>query len=434
MYFQPFNGLLKLVDQKPTKTQLTMYKICTLLALFVVAIAASAQTSDDQINIYLNCPSCDINYIKNEINFVNYANDPLRAQVQILVSAQSTGAGGALHHLEFLGKETFEGDQFTLDFQAEATMTSLERQQGLVRILKLGLVPFVAQTPMAADLNLAVKKREQNTATTPVKKDKKPFDSWIFEAYSSFNWDKESLRSTLDLRYGLSAEYITPEWRIRVEPSFYYQERVVRSNEEEIHSYRRQKGYNSKVVKSLNQHWSLGFFNNMYSNTYNNVKLGLWIAPAVEFSLLPYSESVTREFTMAYHVGRLYNEYFEETIFLKNNDKIFSQFMDVNLRIRRQWGDVNVFMQGSCFLNDWSRNHLLLNGRVGVRVFKGMSFNVGGSFRIVNDQITLPRGNTTLEDVLLGQRQLATAFDSNVNFGLRYTFGALYNNVVNTRL
>ena len=411
-----------------------MYKICTLLALFVVAIAASAQTSDDQINIYLNCPSCDINFIKNEINFVNYANDPLRAQVQILVSTQSTGAGGALHHLEFLGKGNFEGDQFSLDYQAEATMTNLERQQGMARILKLGLVPFVAQTPMSADLNLAVKKHEPTNSSTPVKKDKKLLKSWIFEAYSSFNWDKESLRSTLDLRYGLSAEHITPEWRIRIEPSFYFQERVVRSNEEEIHSYRRQKGYNSKVVKSLNQHWSLGFFNNMYSNTYNNVKLGLWIAPAVEFSLLPYSESVTREFTMAYHVGRLYNEYYEETIFLKNNDKIFSQFMDVNLRIRRQWGDVNVFMQGSCFLNDWSRNHLLLNGRVGVRVFKGMSFNVGGSFRIVNDQITLPRGNTTLEDVLLGQRQLATAFDSNVNFGLRYTFGALYNNVVNTRL
>jgi hypothetical protein len=108
--------------------------------------------------------------------------------------------------------------------------------------------------------------------------------------------------------------------------------------------------------------------------------------------------------------------------------------MDVNLRLRRDWGDVTMFMQGSCFLNDWSRNHLSINGRVGVRVFKGMTFNMGGTFRIVNDQITLPRGNTTLEDILLGQKQLATAYNSNVNFGVRYTFGALYNNIVNTRL
>ena len=411
-----------------------MFKSILLLTLMGLGASAFAQTTEDQINIYLNCPSCDVNYVKNEINFVNYANDPLRAQVQILVSVQSTGAGGTLHHLEFLGKENFDGDQFSLDFQAEATLTNLERQQGLVRIIKLGLVPFVAQTPMAPDLNLAIKKQEPDSNSTSLKKTKKPLDSWIFEAYSSFNWDKESLRSTLDLRYGLSAELLSQDWRVRIEPSFYYQERVVRSNEEEIHSYRRQQGYNGKVVRSLNQHWSVGLINNVYSNTYNNVKLGLWIAPAVEFSLLPYSEVVTREFTVAYHMGRLYNQYFEETIFLKMNDKVFSHFMDVNLRMRRQWGDITMFMQGSCFLNDWSRNHLLLNGRVGVRVFKGMAFNVGGSFRIVNDQITLPRGDATLEDVLLGQRQLATAFDSNVNFGLRYTFGALYNNVVNTRL
>ena len=411
-----------------------MFKSILLLTLMGIGASAFTQTTEDQINIYLNCPSCDVNYVKNEINFVNYANDPLRAQVQILVSVQSTGAGGTLHHLEFLGKENFDGDQFSLDFQAEATLTNLERQQGLVRIIKLGLVPFVAQTPMAPDLNLAIKKQEPDSNSTSLKKTKKPLDSWIFEAYSSFNWDKESLRSTLDLRYGLSAELLSQDWRVRIEPSFYYQERVVRSNEEEIHSYRRQQGYNGKVVRSLNQHWSVGLINNVYSNTYNNVKLGLWIAPAVEFSLLPYSEVVTREFTVAYHMGRLYNQYFEETIFLKMNDKVFSHFMDVNLRMRRQWGDITMFMQGSCFLNDWSRNHLLLNGRVGVRVFKGMAFNLGGSFRIVNDQITLPRGDATLEDVLLGQRQLATAFDSNVNFGLRYTFGALYNNVVNTRL
>lgn len=411
--------------------------MCRILFLFVAlitSVAAFAQTAEDQINVYLNCPGCDLNYVKNEINFVNYANDPLRAQVHILVSTQTTGGSGAVHQLEFLGKEGFDGDKFTLKFQAEPTMTDLEKQQGLVRTLKLGLVPFVAQTPMAPTLNFTEKKAEAPKQTIPVGKSKKLMDSWLFETYANFNLDKESLRSTFDLRYGLYAEHLSPEWRIRIEPSFYFQERVVRTDEEEIRSYRRQNGYNGKIVKSLGKHWSLGVFNNIYSNTYNNVKLGMWIAPAVEYSFLPYSEVVTREFTVAYHIGRLSNRYFEETIFLKMEDKIYSHFMDVNLRLRREWGDVNMVMQGSCFLNDWSRNHLSINGRVGVRVFKGMTLNMGGTFRIVNDQITLPRGDTTLEDILLGQKQLATAYNSNVNFGVRYTFGALYNNVVNTRL
>lgn len=411
--------------------------MCRILIPFIVlmtSFTAYAQTAEDQINVFLDCPGCDLNYVKNEIKFVNYANDPLRAQVHILVSSQSTGGSGAVHQLEFLGKEGFDDDKFTLKFQAEPTMTDLEKQQGLVRTLKLGLVPFVAQTALASNFDLAVKNQEKPKETIPVGKGKKLMDSWLFEAYSNMNWDKESLRSTFDLRYGLYAEHLTPEWRIRIEPNFYFQERVVRTDEEEIRSYRRQNGYNGKVVKSLGEHWSLGVFNNIYSNTYNNVKLGMWLAPAIEYSILPYSEVVTREFTVAYHVGRLYNRYFEETIFLKMEDKVFSHVMDVNLRLRRDWGDVTMFMQGSCFLNDWSRNHLSINGRVGVRVFKGMTFNMGGTFRIVNDQITLPRGNTTLEDILLGQKQLATAYNSNVNFGVRYTFGALYNNVVNTRL
>ena len=411
--------------------------MCRILILFFVlttGVTTFAQTTEDQINVYLDCPGCDLNYVKNEIKFVNYANDPLRAQVHILVSSQSTGGSGAVHQLEFLGKEGFDDDKFTLKFQAEPTMTDLEKQQGLVRTLKLGLVPFVAQTALASNFDLAVKNQAKPKETIPVGKGKKLMDSWLFEAYSNLNWDKESLRSTFDLRYGLYAEHLTPEWRIRIEPNFYFQERVVRTDEEEIRSYRRQNGYNGKVVKSLGEHWSLGVFNNIYSNTYNNVKLGMWLAPAIEYSILPYSEVVTREFTVAYHVGRLYNRYFEETIFLKMEDKVFSHVMDVNLRLRRDWGDVTMFMQGSCFLNDWSRNHLSINGRVGVRVFKGMTFNMGGTFRIVNDQITLPRGNTTLEDILLGQKQLATAYNSNVNFGVRYTFGALYNNIVNTRL
>lgn len=411
--------------------------MCRILILFFALVTSAvsfAQTAEDQINVFLDCPGCDLNYVKNEIKFVNYANDPLRAQVHILVSSQSTGGSGAVHQLEFLGKEGFDDDKFTLKFQAEPTMTDLEKQQGLVRTLKLGLVPFIAQTALASNFDLAVKNQAKPKETIPVGKGKKLMDSWLFEAYSNLNWDKESLRSTFDLRYGLYAEHLTPEWRIRIEPNFYFQERVVRTDEEEIRSYRRQNGYNGKVVKSLGEHWSLGVFNNIYSNTYNNVKLGMWLAPAIEFSILPYSEVVTREFTVAYHVGRLYNRYFEETIFLKMEDKVFSHVMDVNLRLRRDWGDVTMFMQGSCFLNDWSRNHLSINGRVGVRVFKGMTFNMGGTFRIVNDQITLPRGNTTLEDILLGQKQLATAYNSNVNFGVRYTFGALYNNIVNTRL
>lgn len=56
------------------------------------------------------------------------------------------------------------------------------------------------------------------------------------------------------------------------------------------------------------------------------------------------------------------------------------------------------------------------------------------SDQIINDQISLPRGEASIEDILLGQSQLATNFETDLSFGLSYTFGSLYNNVINTRL
>ena len=76
--------------------------MCRIILLFFALVTSAttfAQTTEDQINVYLDCPGCDLNYVKNEIKFVNYANDPLRAQVHILVSSQTTGSSGAIHQL-----------------------------------------------------------------------------------------------------------------------------------------------------------------------------------------------------------------------------------------------------------------------------------------------------------------------------------------------
>ena len=86
------------------------------------------------------------------------------------------------------------------------------------------------------------------------------------------------------------------------------------------------------------------------------------------------------------------------------------------------------------FLNDFSKNRISLRARANVRVIKGLSINASGSYEIINDQISLPRGEASIEDVLLGQSQLATNFEADLSFGVSYTFGSLFNNVINTRL
>ena len=72
--------------------------------------------------------------------------------------------------------------------------------------------------------------------------------------------------------------------------------------------------------------------------------------------------------------------------------------------------------------------------RVAVRIFKGLAVRFSANVQLIRDQINLPVGDASLEDVLLRQRQIATDFTAGTSVGLSYTFGSAYNNIVNTRL
>ena len=72
-------------------------------------------------------------------------------------------------------------------------------------------------------------------------------------------------------------------------------------------------------------------------------------------------------------------------------------------------------------------------GNANIRIVRGLSFNFFGSISRVRDQVFLPRRGATDEDVLLRQRQLATDFDYNFRISLRFTFGSIFNNIVNPR-
>lgn len=64
---------------------------------------------------------------------------------------------------------------------------------------------------------------------------------------------------------------------------------------------------------------------------------------------------------------------------------------------------------------------------------EGLSLNFSASFEMIHDQLSLPAGDASLEDILLRQRELATEYNLNGSISLSYTFGSDFANVVNTR-
>jgi hypothetical protein len=69
-----------------------------------------------------------------------------------------------------------------------------------------------------------------------------------------------------------------------------------------------------------------------------------------------------------------------------------------------------------------------------VRLFQGFSVNMFGFYGLVRDQLFLPAGAASTEDVLLRQRQLETSFNYVTQIGFSYRFGSIFNNVVNPRV
>jgi hypothetical protein len=58
---------------------------------------------------------------------------------------------------------------------------------------------------------------------------------------------------------------------------------------------------------------------------------------------------------------------------------------------------------------------------------------MGGGFSLIRNQLSLVQGEASLEEVLLRQRELARNFNYFADFGVSYTFGSFFNNIVNPR-
>ena len=87
----------------------------------------------------------------------------------------------------------------------------------------------------------------------------------------------------------------------------------------------------------------------------------------------------------------------------------------------------------SHFLDDIEKNRLSLFANANFRIVRGLSINFFGNVSRVRDQVFLARRDATDDEVLLRQRALETDFDYFTNVSLRYTFGSIFNNIVNPR-
>ncbi|MFW6206979.1 MAG: hypothetical protein ACOC5J_03500, partial [Gemmatimonadota bacterium] len=261
-----------------------------------------------------------------------------------------------------------------------------------------------------------------------------PWNFWVFSVRLGGFFRGESSTRSNRVNGNISANRTTEEWKVRTSIGGSWSEDEFDVGEETVRSDSRNLNSSLTVVKSLGDRWSAGIRGSAASSTFRNQNLAVSAAPAVEWSFFPYEESSQRQLTLQYRMGPSYFDYEERTIFDQTRETRFDQTLTLSLGLRQPWGSVSTSLEGANFLDDFQQNHLSLSGNADFRLFRGFSLDVFGSYSRIRDRIFIAAEGATEEEVLLRRRQLDTQFSYFVNIGFRYTFGSIYNNVVNPRL
>ncbi len=407
-----------------------LYLICVFIAPF--SFCQEQKVDIEELKktapkVFIDCGICDIDYIRTEITFVNYVRDRKEADVHVLVTSLRTGGGGREYTIAFIGQNRFDGINDTQKYFTEKTDTEDEIREGMTNALKVGLMSYVAKTPISSRIKISYQEEEKPTET----KDK--WDFWVFSLSGGGYLRGEESYKYRSLRGSFSASRVTPELKISISA---YASKYIENfkyDDETIESVNENLSLSGLVTKSINDHWSYGGFFDSGSSSYENIKFGFTLQPALEYNLFPYSESTRRQLRFLYKIGFNTAKYKEETVYDKMSDTLWNQELSVTLDLREKWGSISTTLVGSHYFHDLSLYRLTLFNILNLRLFKGLNFFAFGGGSRIHDQVNLVKGDLTLDEILLRRKQLKTSYDYFFSVGLSFTFGSIYTNVVNPR-
>ena len=384
------------------------------------------------IRLLIDCESvsCDQDFFRTEVTFVDHVRDRQDADVHLLITSQATGPGGREITFSFFGQGRFAGRNQVLRHTVVVAESDDAVRREMVRVMSLGLVSYAVESSALGTLAVTALSR----AGAPAQVQSDPWSRWTFRTQLGGNGSGERSNQVSNINGSFSANRTTDEMKLDLSINGSYTE-----NSFELPAGRRfisttrRYGTNALLVQSLGRHWSAGVRGSMFSSTFQNLEGAWYVAPAVEYDVFPYAESTRRLLTLQYAVGLRSFEYESETVFGKLSERTAAQVVTASLTLRQRWGTVGSGFDAASFVPALKYNHVSGWGDLDLNLFKGFSLNLGAEITAVRDQVYLRRGEATTEEVLVRQRQLATAYQYFYSLGISYTFGSIYSPAVNPR-
>jgi hypothetical protein len=306
------------------------------------------------------------------------------------------------------------------------------RRSAVLDAVIVGLLGYMAHDGLPQGFEVAVRPRTAAAGDKPPVSD--PWNLWVFSLRGRASFEAEEAARELEWSGSASADRVTDRWKIafgaRIDQSH---EEFNLDDDDPFEVTRNRREVEGFVARSLGPHWSFGVDSRIGSSDFGNTKVSAGFAPAVEYSVFPYREYASRQLLFQYEAGIEHARYNEITLFGHLRETRWRHELSASFDQRQPWGSVEVGAEWSQYLHDLSLHRFEVNGRLSFRITRGLSVNLDGNASRIRDQISLPRRGATPEEVFLRIRELQSGYEVGFSIGLTYSFGSLFNNVVNPR-
>ena len=403
-----------------------------LFIIIILNFSFSLKGQNQLPKFYIKCERCDNNFLKNEISYVDHVRDQGLADIQLFIYRNRNANNGNRYTLDYIGANKFSDNKISLTLDTNPKMTRDEIRNSLKRKIELGLIHYLMKTDIADNILISIDSQISNVNSNESSSDK--WKNWVFQTAGEANFENETSRKQSNFEIQFDADKVTDKIKLQIDLDFEQSNNRYENDDNTFISKRNRKNLTIKSVWSINDKWSTGVIAGLGGDTYQNINFRHWVQPAIEYSFFPYNEFVRREMVINYGIGYGYRNYIEETIYNKFEEYVYVHQIGFETRFRQPWGEIYARLSGKSFLQEPSKNSMRLNSWFSIRVFEGLSFRIGGEIELIRDQISLPKGNASIEDLLLQQKEIATDFYSEFRVGLSYTFGSAFNNYLNSRL
>lgn len=421
-------------------------RIVLLLLLIGTAVAASAQ-GGSRLTTFVDCPGyvpgCDLDFFQTEVGFARFVRDPTAAEAYVLIVDQDTGGGGQRYTLYFEGRRgPLAGRRDTLVASAPPAASDDDQRRVLLGRLALGLAGLASRTGLADRLSVSYEAPAGGDAEAPAEPTD-PWNSWVFEIDGRAFFEGQSRSREQNLFGAVSARRVTDALKVAVRPRISYNRNEFDITDDfdddgdvedsTFVSDNTNYGVRAEAVVSLTDHWSAGLSGRAERATFSNYDLRARLAPAIEYNLYPYDEATRRQVRLFYSNGAEAAVYQDTTIFLKTEELLWVHETGVAAEFAQPWGSVDLYAEASQYLSRPDKYSAGVGGGLDLRLLQGLNLRLDGNYRFVRDQINLPAEDPSSNEVLTQNQELATGFSYFASVGLSYTFGSIYNQVVNAR-